>query len=108
MAVPDQPHVRVTPDARDGRVVTAVSGEVDAATADDFEAQLRPAIAESTDVVLDLTEVSFMDSSGLRALVAIHHEVAERGGTIELAGTSNVVERLLSVTGLAELFTRAG
>ena len=46
------------------------------------------------------------DSSGLRALMTIHADVASRGGGIELAATSSAVDRLLSVTGLDQQFTR--
>jgi anti-anti-sigma factor len=107
MTVPEHQQVQVETEDRGGQAVTVVSGEVDAATADAFEQALRPAIADSTTIVLDLSGVSFMDSSGLRSLMAIHSEVTARDGRIQLADTSSVVDRLLSVTGLDELFTRA-
>jgi anti-anti-sigma factor len=106
MAVPEPQQVQIETTTEGGRVTATVSGEVDAATANAFEQGLLPALGQATEVVLDLSEVSFMDSSGLRALVTVHGEVASRGGTIELAGTSSAVDRLLSVTGLDELFTR--
>jgi anti-sigma B factor antagonist len=87
-------------------VVATVTGEVDAATADTFEQDLMPALAGSSSVVLDLSGVSFMDSSGLRALMKIHADVASRGGGIELSDTSSAVDRLLSVTGLDQQFSR--
>ena len=106
MTDPEQQSVQVAIAEREGRTVATASGEIDAASADTFERGVRPAIAESADLLLDLSEVSFMDSSGLRALMGLHAEVTQRGGHIELVGTSSVVDRLLSVTGLDELFIR--
>lgn len=86
--------------------MATISGEIDAASADAFEQRLMPALATSSSVVLDLSEVSFMDSSGLRALMTIHADVTSRHGTIELSATSPAVDRLLAVTGLNEHFSR--
>jgi anti-anti-sigma factor len=105
MDVPEHQKVQVEVTTEGDRVTATVGGEIDAATAERFEQELIPALANATSVVLDLTEVSFMDSSGLRALVTVHSDVTSRGGSVALGGQSSAVERLLSVTGLNELFT---
>jgi anti-sigma B factor antagonist len=105
MAVPEPQQVQVDVSQEGDRLTAAVTGEVDAASADGFEARLTAALPSSPSVVLDLSGVSFMDSSGLRALMTIHAEVASRGGSIELSATSSAVDRLLSVTGLTDQFT---
>src|ERR1700749_3619940 len=94
-------HVEIRTATEGDRVVVSVSGEIDAATAERFEADLLPATAGAASVALDLSEVTFMDSSGLRALVTVHGEVSGRGGTVELRAASSVVDRILSVTGLS-------
>jgi anti-sigma B factor antagonist len=108
MDVPEHQQVQVqietSPDG--GRVSATVTGEIDAATAEAFEQELRPALAGASTVVLDLSGVSFMDSSGLRSLMVLHADVASRGVRIELSDTSSAVERLLTVTGLDQQFTR--
>ena len=55
-------------------------------------------------MVLDLGEVSFIDSSGLRALLIGRDAVVSAGGEFELVNPSTVVRRLLQITGLEEKF----
>lgn len=71
-----------------------VSGEVDSLTAPELlDAVLTSALCE-----LDLSEVSFMDSSGLHVLIQLR---AERDG-FRIGGISRVVQRLLDMTAMSE------
>lgn len=80
-----------------------VTGELDAATAPDLAAALRPLVAEpATSVVVNMSDVSFMDSSGLRALIGAAHDAKTAGGSVVLVAVSAAVNRLLEVTGLVE------
>lgn len=77
-----------------------VSGEVDAHTAPTLEAHLA---AEPVDrpIRLDLSAVTFMDSSGLRVLIDAHHRAADGHGVV-LVRPSRPVVRLLEISGLTE------
>lgn len=80
-----------------------VAGEIDASTAPDLAAALRPLVEEpSPSVVVNMAGVSFMDSSGLRALVHAAHDAKEQGGSVVLVAVSGAVNRLLEVTGLVD------
>jgi anti-sigma B factor antagonist len=85
-----------------GRTILRVSGELDLYTAP----RLREAVVGATDdgatdVVVDLDDVSFIDSSGLGVLVACLKRVRERGGSFAVvAGESSPLHRLLALTGL--------
>ena len=57
---------------RDGRAVVVIRGELDLATAPDLEAALTERLDAGQDVVVDLRELAFLDSTGLRVLVASH------------------------------------
>jgi anti-sigma B factor antagonist len=88
-----------------GQTVVEVTGEVDAASAD----ILRNAIFEVIDggesrVITDMTEVSFMDSSGLRALIAGYKAAEQAGGALTVRNPSDVVTRLLEITGQLDRF----
>jgi anti-sigma B factor antagonist len=84
-----------------GCTVVEVEGEVDLATAPTLQDALVEAIAaEPTEVVVDLSGVTFMDSTGLAALVRAHQRAAERGGSMRLVGASKGVRRILDLTGL--------
>jgi anti-anti-sigma factor len=79
--------------------------EVDKATAEDFRAEVEKAIGVADDagestVRLDLGEVRFMDSSGLRVLLEIEVDLAADDRRLELHHVSSLVGRLLAVTGL--------
>jgi stage II sporulation protein AA (anti-sigma F factor antagonist) len=91
--------LRVDTDTSDARVRVAVAGEVDPATAPRLEAALDAAVATGRQVVVDLSEVSFMDSSGLRVLLAAC-QPADDPRDIVLANPSPTVKRLLEITGL--------
>lgn len=76
-----------------------VSGEIDAHTAAVLRQSLIAADPE-LGVVLDLTAVEFIDSSGLRVIVEQHERCQARGSTLVLHEPSRVVRRLLEVTAL--------
>ena len=86
----------------------AVSGELDLATADKFAARLRALSATGSTVLLDLSGVEFMDSSGLTALVATIAEAREADRHIEVAPElGRQVTRLLEITGTASFLAAA-
>jgi anti-anti-sigma factor len=84
-----------------GRLI--VAGEIDAASAAAFRAAIRAAAAviENPPLHVDTSEVSFMDSSGLSALVGAYRKF--RGG-IRVVAPSRPVKRALELTGVYEHF----
>lgn len=78
----------------------AATGEIDAHTAP----ALAEAIAEceGDTVVLDLSGVEFVDSSGLRVLIEAHQTAADAGSTFQLAHPSPAVTRLLEISGVSD------
>jgi anti-sigma B factor antagonist len=89
--------------ARDGdRAVIAVRGELDLATAPELEAALLPDLREGGSALLDLRGLEFMDSTGVRVIVAAHHAAQEHGGTLALVRTApdGPVARVLEISGL--------
>ncbi len=86
--------------------VVRVTGEIDVASAPELENALGIVPAESGTVVVDLSAVTFMDSTGLGVLVAAwnRYNSQEPVGRLALVVSTPEVERLLEVTGLAEVF----
>lgn len=104
MPVDDQQPFRLDlAEGDDGATLTA-AGEIDVATAPEIEERLLAAIAGGSEVTLDLAGVTFIDSSGLRALVTARQAAADAGLAFRLAGRSAAVDRLLQVTGLDSVF----
>lgn len=81
-----------------------VVGEVDIASADGFRDRMMECLGRSGALEVDLGEVTFMDSSGLSALVWAHKEGMGSGKNVSLVNPSSITARLLEVTGLAEVF----
>jgi anti-anti-sigma factor len=81
------------------RLLVEVSGELDVATAEPLRAQLLPA-AEHGTVVLDMSGVTFCDSSGLRVLVEAEQLARRSGAAFRVAAPSAAVRRVLGLTKL--------
>jgi anti-anti-sigma factor len=95
----------VTGPADGERRSLAASGEVDIATVDEFLGQAYACLEDGVAVCeIDLGDVTFIDSSGLGALVRIRNAAQDRGASVELTNVPDSVRRLLEVTGLAEVF----
>ena len=78
-----------------------VMGEVDLSVAAPFQQHLVDLVEEaSSPAIVDLSEVTFMDSSGLAALAAAQREAAGRGAEIVLVNCSEPVQRVIEITGL--------
>lgn len=84
--------------------VVMVRGEVDLATAPRLGEALRAVARRAAGVVVDLGGVTFMDSSGVSALVRSREEMARRGGELVLTRATPTVRRILELTGLADRF----
>ncbi len=89
----------------DDEAVVAVEGELDIATAPVLQREVEPLWAAPMNVLtIDLEQVGFMDSSGLRALNELRTAAEERDVTFALFGVQPRVRRVLDITGMAPLF----
>ena len=92
----------VTADRVPGGVSVRVVGEMDIATAPQLVAAMRSLSRWDTQHVwLDLTGLTFIDASGLGALVQARMLVEGRGGRLTLRGVPPLVRRLLTITNLS-------
>lgn len=85
--------------------VLAVAGEIDVYTAPKLREQLLElSHAGKTTVVADLTDVSFVDSTGLGVLVSGLKRFREAGGDLRLVVTQPQILKVLEITGLSTVF----
>lgn len=85
--------------------VVRVAGEIDLATAPDLRDPLGEIPSNAGPVIVDLSEVTFIDSTGLSVLVATWKRFNEDdGGGFRLVVSRPAVRRVLDVTGLAQVF----
>ena len=101
-----QSHFRVEVRNADATTVISVSGELDLASSPALEEELeRVAQSDAQLVVVDLRGLEFMDSTGLSVLVRAHQRAEEHGRRLGLINGSQQVQRLLTLTGVADRLT---
>ena len=83
-------------------IVLAVSGEIDLATAPTLEHELLRAEQTDAVVAIDLTNVSFMDSTGLHMIMDANLRLRERGGRLIIVQGPPQIRRLFELTGLSD------
>jgi anti-sigma B factor antagonist len=101
------PQLNVTEeDVDDHTHILALRGELDVATVPRLADPLREAIAAGkTAVVIDLGELTFLDSTGLMVLLNGLRRVVRQGGNLVIMCTNPTVLRLFDITGTASTFT---
>ena len=89
-------------------IVVCVSGDVDLGTAPDFEEALAQAVEHrlGDPLVIDLSDVSFIDSTGLNALVRALERQRLAGSTLALVSDDSRVAMMLEVTRLDRVLPR--
>lgn len=92
-----------------GDLVVSLNGEVDASVADRLQEEVLAAIpVPGNRVVVDLSDVVFMDSAGIRVLMAVRRRCADDGDRIRIVlPTRAGVRRTLEIAGLHRLFAIA-
>lgn len=89
--------------------VVSVSGEVDVYSAPALKDSLTELLQSGVNsVVVDLTEVAFLDSTGLGALVEARSATTEAGGSLPLVCTQERILKLFTITGLDGVFSIHG
>lgn len=87
------------------RTVVHVSGEIDVYTAPTLREELAGLVDEGkTDIVVDLTDVAFMDSTGLGVLVGALKRVRTTGGELRLVIDQEKVLKVFRITALTQVF----
>lgn len=77
-----------------------VSGELDIATVPYLRTVIDPAVRRGPvpSVILDISDLTFMDSTGLGLILACHQAAEERGGRLVIVNPARQVHRLLAAT----------
>jgi anti-anti-sigma factor len=93
-------------DAHGPETVIAIAGEVDLETADDVRSVGVLAVHAPTvsTVVLDLSAVTFLDSSGIGALMDVRNAGTTVGVEVRIDSAPDRVARVLAIAGLADMF----
>ena len=87
-------------------VVVELTDRFDVVTAPEIKSELIDAVNDGArTIIIDLSQVSFLDSSGVGALVAIHKALEHEGGQLRLAALPKQAHLVLRLTQLESLFS---
>ncbi|WP_116246456.1 STAS domain-containing protein [Nocardiopsis sp. FIRDI 009] len=82
-------------------VIVAIEGELDIATAADLQQHIESAVNDhGSFLILDLSGLDFMDSSGLNVIINAYRTVREQGGSLALAALNERVTKVVRLVGL--------
>jgi len=85
--------------------VINVGGRLTSATLAQMQEDILQAAKTSTCILLDMSQVNFLSSAGLRMLLLIYRHIGENHGKIALSGLTEHVHDVMSITGFLDLFT---
>jgi anti-anti-sigma factor len=95
-------HLRIEARKEHDRVVLGLHGELDLVGAPMLQSEIdSETVAAAPLIVLDLEDLEFIDSSGLRVILSAHERARERGQAFALTRGSHQVQRLLSIAGVS-------
>ena len=89
---------------KNGKTLLVVpEGRIDTQTAPEFEQKLSEELGDATELQIDLGQVNYISSAGLRVLLAYTQEMDERGGTIKATNVNDIVRKIFDLTGFLDI-----
>lgn len=82
----------------------AVSGRLDTTTAPKFEAEIKASIAGVTNLVINMTDLAYVSSAGLRVLLSAQKKMNQQGSMV-VKGVNEVIMEIFEVTGFSDFLT---
>ncbi|MEB3220202.1 MAG: STAS domain-containing protein [Nostocales cyanobacterium 94392] len=84
--------------------IAVLKGDIDASTAPLVTQEVLSLVETGRRIILDMTEVPFMSSAGLRVLLSLHRQTSVKEGKLLLVGLNEELQDTMSVTGFLEHF----
>lgn len=93
---------------KNGALVAWLGGELDHHSADTVRAALDSALSRTGTkrLVLDMSAMTFMDSSGIGVVLGRYRKMKDRGGSVAVRGLSEKMDRILRLAGLYTVVER--
>lgn len=94
----------ITKKAEDGHTVICLEGRLDTTTSPVLEKYVYDNIADCSGLIVDMKELEYISSAGLRVLLAMQ-KIMDRQGTMEIRHVNDVVMEVFEITGFADILT---
>lgn len=85
--------------------MVVIKGDIDANTAPKVTETVLPLVQPESKILVDMTEVPYMSSAGLRSLLSLYRQTTAKDGKIVVVGLSEDILDTMSVTGFLDFFT---
>lgn len=97
--------MKTTIQENEKEIVAVLAGELDTATAPEFETAMQPLFqCEGRDIVIDCTGLEYIASSGLRVLLNILKAAKASGSRVVLRNVNEIIRDVFDLTGFTHLF----
>ena len=102
----NDPAITVAVQSDGATTIVRVTGEIDIDTSPTLRAAVTPFLEHPLPhtIIFDLSDVTFLDSTGIRVLAKCHERLTLLGGRLIITNTSSTAARVLSLTGMARVF----
>lgn len=87
------------------KLTVSVSGKIDTATAPELESFVTDNIEGITELVLDLAEVEYVSSAGLRSILQAQKDMNKQEGKMKILNLSESVKEIFDMIGFSRIFT---
>lgn len=91
-----------------GIAILAVTGQLDAHTAPEFDKQLNNILSSTKKIVLDFSNLEYIATASLGVIVDVFNSTQKGGGNIALCGLSSKIEKVFKTMSLDKLYTIKG
>jgi anti-sigma B factor antagonist len=85
--------------------IVELIGDIDGSTAPKVQEHVQPLAASGGRILMDLTQVPYMSSAGLRMLLSVYRQISGKNGQVILVGLSEEIRDTMSITGFLDFFT---
>lgn len=94
----------------EGETLTGIlAGRLDTIAAAQFEKDMQPLMDNANkQITLDLTDLEYISSSGLRLLLTLRKQTMAKGGSVAIAHINNEIRQIFTITGFIKLFDFKG
>ncbi|KAM3100313.1 STAS domain-containing protein [Phormidesmis sp. 146-12] len=85
--------------------IVKLVGDINGSTASKVQSEVLPVAESNSRLILDMTQVPYMSSAGLRMLLSVYRQVLAKEGKVILVGLAEDLQDTMSVTGFLDFFT---
>ena len=89
----------------DGALTIALSGRLDTITSRELLDAFAPLELKEDVIIMDMKDLEYISSAGLRALIAMKKEIVEKGKGFEIHNLNDICKEVFRVTGIGNILT---